>query len=241
MYMLETEFLTVLNFRKSSVQKKLKVPQVPIAFFDLDHTILNKDLNSNWVRWRLRSTWKGVMEGVIGLHNYVYYKRGKLSEKSINRYYWARTLGVSVERYKSLVYNFFHELGKYHIAPESVQLIQLHKQMGSNVSLITAQDDYIASHFSSYLNMDKYISNKRIVEDNKFVGMESPNCYGEGKIEFACNYAKDVGVNLSDCAFYSDSISDLPLLREVKHPIAINPDFWLEKVAMNSNWRIYKF
>ena len=238
--MLDTEFLNVLNFRERSTPD-FHAPRVPIAFFDLDHTILNRDLNTNWIRWRLRYTWKGWMEGIIGLHNYVYYKRGKLSERHITWYYWARTLGISARKYQSMVYDFFHDQGKYHIAPESVQLIQSHKQFGSNVVLITAQDDYIASLFAGYLNMDKYISNRKIVEDNKFVGMESPNCYGQGKIELTKNHADKVDVDLSECAFYSDSISDLPLLREVKHPIAINPDFWLEKVAMNSNWRIYKF
>ncbi len=238
--MLDTEFFNALTFQESAF-KDLTVPQVPIAFFDLDHTILNRDINSNWIRWRIKYTWNGLLEGVIGLRNYVYYKRGKLSERSINWYYWARTLGVSADKYQKLVSDFFHEQGKYHIAPESVQLIESHKQIGSNVVLITAQDDYIASHFFYYLNMDNYISNIRMVKDNKFVGMETPNCYGQGKIELARNYARQLEVDLADCAFYSDSISDLPLLQEVKYPVAINPDFWLEEKALESNWQIYKF
>lgn len=231
------------NLLEKDTQKhrKYSVPDVPIAFFDLDHTILHQDTNLSWILWRIKSTCRGLLEFLVGLRNYIYYKHGRLTARKISFHYRARTLGISSEKYKKMSYDFFHEHAKHLIVPEAIQLISAHQKMGNYVVLITTQDDYIAYHFFSYLNMDNYISNKWIVENNKFVGLQEPNCYGKGKTKLARVYAKDLNVNLEDCAFYSDSVSDLPLLDIVKHPIAINPDFWLEKVAVDSNWPIYKF
>jgi phosphoserine phosphatase len=36
--------------------------------------------------------------------------------------------------------------------------------------------------------------------------------------------------------FYSDSINDLPLLLEVDHPVAVDPDVHLRKIAREKNW-----
>jgi len=217
------------------------IPEVPIAFFDLDDTLVSKDTNSLWVRWRLEKRLGGFLEAIIGLANMKYYKRGKLTAGKMNAFYRARTLGMKHDRYKKLSEDFFNETGRHYIYEDAVKLILAHKKRGIHTVVITGQDNYVTQEFFDYLKMDGLISNKRIVKNKRFKGMERPNCYGEGKIVLAGKYAEDMGFDLHNSAFYSDSISDLPLLKEVKYPIAVNPDLRLRKIAEDSMWPIYNF
>jgi hypothetical protein len=57
------------------------IPDAPVIFFDLDDTLLDKDTNSLWLRWRITECKKGYLELAIGLHNFFYYKKGKLTEE----------------------------------------------------------------------------------------------------------------------------------------------------------------
>ena len=49
------------------------------------------------------------------------------------------------------------------------------------------------------------------------------------------------GLDLSQCYAYSDSASDLPMLRAVGHPVAVNPDGKLERHARANGWPIVIF
>lgn len=218
-----------------------EIPNVPVAFFDLDDTLIDKDTNSLWLRWRITKCKRGFLELLIGLHNYIYYKKGKLTPKKMNAYYWARTIGMSPDRYRYLSQRFYQEEGKNHILDEARQLIAVYKKKGIHLVMITGQDDFVTHPFFDSFQMDGCISNVRIINKNKFVGFQRPNCYGDGKITLARDYVKAMGIDLSDCAFYTDSISDLPMLKAVRHPIAVNPDPELAAIARQLNWRISYF
>lgn len=219
------------------------IPSVPIVFLDLDETLVNKDTNSLWLEWRIKNKKdvKGTLELLIGIHNLFYYRKGKLTDNKMNRYFWARTIGITENEYNKMSHNFFNEKGIHHIYSDAIKLIDTLKKTCSNIVMITGQDDFVTYPFYKYFNINDYISNKRIIKNNRFIGFESPNCYGEGKIFLAQKYANDKGYNLNDCAFFSDSISDYPLLKNVNYPVAVNPDQELYKKAVELNWPIIHF
>jgi phosphoserine phosphatase len=68
-------------------------------------------------------------------------------------------------------------------------------------------------------------------------GPAGPLCYGPGKVEVARAFAQARGVSLAQCAFYSDSASDLPMLEAVGRPVAVNPDPRLRRVALGAGGR----
>ena len=68
-----------------------------------------------------------------------------------------------------------------------------------------------------------------------------PPCYGAGKIVWAQRYADEHGARLSDAYLYTDSHSDRPLLEAVGHPIAVNPDARLKRLAQKRGWPIETF
>src|SRR2546430_2634453 len=65
-----------------------------------------------------------------------------------------------------------------------------------------------------------------------------PVCYGEGKIYWAQRFATAQGVDLGRSYFYTDSITDLPVLERVGEPRIVNPDPRLRRVAARRGWPV---
>ncbi|MGH8573133.1 MAG: HAD family hydrolase, partial [Gammaproteobacteria bacterium] len=80
------------------------------------------------------------------------------------------------------------------------------------------------------------------VRDGVYTGQAAgPFTYREGKAEAIREIAVREGIDLGDSYAYSDSESDLPMMRAVGNPVAVNPDAALEKVARVEGWRIMRF
>jgi phosphoserine phosphatase len=80
------------------------------------------------------------------------------------------------------------------------------------------------------------------VVDGVYTGREGgPFNYREGKAEAIRALAEREGIDLAASYAYSDSESDLPMLRLVGHPVAVNPDTELARVARAEGWEIMRF
>jgi phosphoserine phosphatase len=79
-------------------------------------------------------------------------------------------------------------------------------------------------------------------QDGRLTGrVVPPVCVGTGKIVWAERFAAEHDVDLSASFFYTDSISDLPLLERVGHPVAVNPDPRLRRLAAARGWPVERF
>ncbi|MFO1533560.1 MAG: HAD family hydrolase, partial [Thermoplasmatota archaeon] len=80
------------------------------------------------------------------------------------------------------------------------------------------------------------------VRDGVYTGRPAgPLTYRDGKADAVRALAERDGIDLHESYAYSDSESDLPLLRLVGHPVAVNPDRALERVAREEGWRVIRF
>ena len=85
-------------------------------------------------------------------------------------------------------------------------------------------------------------SELEVDREGRFTGrFEEPLCFGVGKIERARRLAHEIGFDLRDATFYSDSYTDLPLLEHVREPVVINPDMRLARVAKKRGWRVERW
>ena len=81
-----------------------------------------------------------------------------------------------------------------------------------------------------------------ITADGRLTGrIDGPFIYGEGKVEAMRGFADGHDIDLASSWAYSDSASDLPMLRAVGNPVAVNPDAELRAVAEREGWRIMRF
>jgi len=117
-----------------------------------------------------------------------------------------------------------------------------HQDAGRPAYIITAASQELAEVLAHVLVLDGGLGMRSEVRDGVYTGRpDGPFTYREGKAEAIRALAAAEGIDLTESFAYSDSESDLPMLRAVGHPVAVNPDAALEKVARAEGWRIMRF
>ena len=111
------------------------------------------------------------------------------------------------------------------------------------LAIVTGASRYASAPLARRLEIPLLVSTVLEVDaEGRFTGRaERPLCLGEGKLQRARALAEAQGFRLEDATFYSDSISDLPLLELVGEPVAVNPDPRLRRVAERRRWRIERW
>ncbi len=95
----------------------------------------------------------------------------------------------------------------------------------SKVVILSSALDLICNEMSLRLGMDDIICSTLESEDGYLTGKPCGRfCYGEEKLIRLMAYCRNNTMNPSDSWYYSDSISDLPVLSSVGNPVCVNPD-----------------
>jgi len=117
-----------------------------------------------------------------------------------------------------------------------------HQDAGRRAYIVTAASQELAEVLAHVLMMDGGLGMRSEVRDGVYTGRAAgPFTYREGKAVAIRELAEREGIDLSESYAYSDSESDLPMMRAVGHPVAVNPDRVLERVAREEGWRIMRF
>ena len=128
------------------------------------------------------------------------------------------------------------------VYPQVLKEAHDHQDAGRLVYVVTAASHELAETLAHVLLLDGGIGNRSEVCDGVYTGRpEGHFTYREGKAAAIRDLAESEGIDLSSSYAYSDSESDLPMLRAVGHPVAVNPDRELERVAREEGWRIMRF
>jgi HAD superfamily hydrolase (TIGR01490 family) len=117
-----------------------------------------------------------------------------------------------------------------------------HQDAGRPAYIVTAASQELAESLARVLVFDGGIGMRSEVRDGVYTGRaDGPFTYREGKAQAIRELAESQDIDLSASFAYSDSESDLPMLRTVGHPVAVNPDSELERIAREEGWRIMRF
>ena len=128
------------------------------------------------------------------------------------------------------------------VYPQMLEVAYRHQDAGRKVYIVTAASNEIAELLAHVLVFDGGIGARSEVRDGVYTGQpEGPFTYREGKAQAIRDVAAREGFDLTDSWAYSDSESDLPMLRVVGHPVAVNPDAELARVAREEGWEIMRF
>src|SRR5215212_4734527 len=126
--------------------------------------------------------------------------------------------------------------------PQMLDVAWRHQDAGRPAFIVTAASQEIAELLAHVLVFDGGIGARSEVRDGVYTGNpEGPFTYREGKAQAMREVAEREGIDLSASWAYSDSESDLPMLRVVGHPVAVNPDAALARVAREEGWEIMRF
>ena len=128
------------------------------------------------------------------------------------------------------------------VRPEAMRLLEQHRHAGRATYIISASPIELVEPLAKALGMTAGIGTRSAIIDGVYTGeLAGPFCYGAGKVEAIAELARWEGFDLDQCWAYSDSASDLPMMEAVGHPVAVNPDAKLERVAGQRGWPVVVF
>jgi HAD superfamily hydrolase (TIGR01490 family) len=126
--------------------------------------------------------------------------------------------------------------------PEMLEVAWRHQDEGRPAYIVTAASQELADTMASVFQFDGGIGMRSEIRDGYYTGRpDGPFTYREGKAEAIRQVAREEGFDLAESWAYSDSESDLPMLRTVGHPVAVNPDAELMRVARAEGWQVMTF
>lgn len=147
--------------------------------------------------------------------------------------------GKSEQDLMALTRDWFNSYVVPSISQEAVAKIKWHKEQGHITVLLSTATQYVCNPIKEFLDLDYRINSEVEVINGIFTGyFVKPLCYNNGKVHYTREFERQKGIKLKQSYFYTDSISDLPMLNEVGHPIAVNPDPLLHREAKKRGWEI---
>jgi HAD superfamily hydrolase (TIGR01490 family) len=128
------------------------------------------------------------------------------------------------------------------VRPEATALIKMHQEAGRDTYIVSASPQEIVDRLAGAIGMAGGIGTQGEIIDGRYTGgLTGHFVYGEGKAHAMRDLADRNDYDLSLCYSYSDSISDLPMMELVGHPVAVNPDGELADHARRRGWPIVIF
>ncbi len=214
------------------------------AFFDLDRTLISRSSSL-----ALAGTFRS--RGLIG--------RRQVAKAAIAQLVFARfgagqsrvgqtadsamsvLRGLPVTLMREIAVEAWEPVLKPLVYREALELAQDHRARGERVFIASAALQEVVEEISSRLGFDGAVASRAEVRDGAYTGRLDRRLYGQAKADALVELATAEGIDLSGSTAYSDSYSDVPLLQAVGHPVVVNPDRALRRLAAEAEWRSLRF
>lgn len=214
------------------------------AFFDLDRTLMAGSSGLHWARAARAS--------------------GLVSRRKMAQYAWKnvkfRLRGSTDEETDAVRAEVAHMLEGVRVRdlqrlapkvlagvlprlyPQMLDVAYAHQDEGRRVYIVTAASQDLASIIAQIVGFDGALGARYEVVDGVYTGRDAGIfTYRDGKPLAMRELAEAEGIDLDSSWAYSDSESDLPMLRSVGHPVVVNPDPELARVAREEGWDVMRF
>jgi HAD superfamily hydrolase (TIGR01490 family) len=215
------------------------------AFFDLDKTVIAKASIAAFGRPLRRQgliSRRMVARAIAGQLMFMYFGADEERLTKIRESMLTLTKGWDRDQISNIVRETLIETIEPLIYAEALALMEHHRSEGHRIYLVSASPEEIVQPLAELLGVDGAIATKAKIDGaGCYTGeMEFYN-YGPNKAVAMAELAERNGIDLSASFAYSDSATDQPMLEIVGHPVAVNPDRALAKVAKEREWEILNF
>ncbi len=215
------------------------------AFFDLDKTVIARSSTLAMGRTFFRD---GLMSSTMVLKTLyaqaVYQLVGADHERMEQARHAALELtrGWEADRVRRLVRETMEQVIAPLVYREALELIAEHRRAGRDVWIISSSGEEIVEPFAEYLGVRNVIATRSGLDtEGRYDGTLEFYAYAAAKATAIRQVAEVRGYDLTRCYAYTDSITDLPMLSIVGHPVAANPDRELRAAAEAMGWQIRDF
>ena len=186
------------------------------AFFDMDKTLIAENSGSVYMKRRYEKGEIDTWELVRGLGDYLRYKAGVLDLPSWARETMKEFAGRSEAELAAEAREMFVATIVPMIYPEAVDIIRKHQEQGHIVAIVSGSTRYAVEPLADHLGVEHSLFTVLESEQGVLTGnVVEPICFEEGKIYWLRRFIEDHNIDLALSHFYTDSITDLPLLELV--------------------------
>lgn len=211
-----------------------------VAFFDLDKTLLAVNSATLWVRREVALGHISRMQAIRASLWIARYHLGFVSMQDAVVAAVAQLAGTSAQAIQDRTTAFYEAQVRPLYRPGALRAVEEHRGAGDRLVLLTSSSGYLSELVLRDLRLDAILCNRFEVDAQGLHTGRSLGdvCFGSGKLTHAERYAREVGVALSQCSFYTDSYSDLPVMEVVGKPVAVHPDYRLRREAVRRGWPV---
>jgi HAD superfamily hydrolase (TIGR01490 family) len=209
------------------------------ALFDMDRTLVRVDTATLYVRSQRKKGHATIRDVARVAWWMLTYTLGVIDAERVATLALESFKGKKETWLRETCEELFTEFILGHVADAGRRAVESHRAKGDFVAIVTGATPYVAIPLARELGIDHVVATHLEIEGGLFTGkVIAPMSYGPGKVELAERLAAEHSFSLDTATFYSDSITDLPLLERVGTPIVVNPDARLRRIAQKRNWRI---
>ena len=211
-----------------------------LTIFDLDNTLISDDSDHLWGEFLVEQQlvdgddyarentrfYNDYCQGKLDINEYLNFALSFLAEHPLEKLHQWRQ-------------QFIDEKIRPLILPAAQELVDEHRSKGDTLMVITATNRFVTEPIVEIFGIHTMLATEPELVDGRYTGRHvGTPCYQEGKVTRLQNWLQGSNISLNDSTFYSDSHNDIPLLKQVTYPVAVDPDETLRHYATDNNWSI---
>ena len=214
-----------------------------LVLFDLDNTLIAGDSDVAWTQFLIEKN--AIDTSAQEARNLVFYEQYKAGTLDIHEFL-SFQLAPLTQHPRTQLDAWHDEFMTRHIrpmiSPAARALVGEHLQSGALTALVTATNSFITWPIAREFGIAHLVATIPAQENGIFTGKpRGIPAFKFGKVARVEAWLESMGLNFGcfgQSWFYSDSHNDLPLLQQVTHPVAVDPDEILSATAREHGWQI---
>lgn len=214
-----------------------------LVLFDLDNTLLAGDSDFQWGQFLIE---EGLVDREThlteNLQFYEDYKQGKLDIVAFLEFQLKPLSQHPRAQLEAWHKRYMEKKVRPMMTEKARALVEKHRVNGDLMIVITATNSFVTKPIATAYGVEHLIGTTPEEIDGEFTGrVTGTPSFKEGKITRLNEWLAECGQTLADFEstwFYSDSHNDLPLMKLVDHPVAVDPDAILKTYAEEQGWPV---
>jgi HAD superfamily hydrolase (TIGR01490 family) len=214
-----------------------------LAIFDLDNTLLAGDSDFQWGQFLIE---KGLLKReeheARNIEFYEDYKAGRLDIHAFLNFQLKPLSDHPRAKLNEYLAQYIESKVRPMMTEKARALVNQHKANGDLLMIITATNSFVTGPIAAAFGVEHLIGTDPEQVNGEFTGkVAGLPSFQEGKVTRLNDWLSARGQSLADFEttwFYSDSHNDLPLMKRVSQPVAVDPDDILRAHAEQQGWPI---
>jgi len=213
------------------------------AIFDLDDTLLDGSSGQMFLRYMRQ---EGLVERYIRrrdmarfMGEFILHRVGLVDATRLLDHMALLLKGVRLDEMWQHARHWYTEMVAPTLSRQALERLAWHRDQGHVPLICSGSSQFAVLQVAAQLDIPHTIYTEWQAADGLLTGtLRQPIVYGAGKVFWAKQWAAANGIDLAGSYFYSDHVSDLPLMEAVAFPAAVNPDKKLAQLAARRGWPI---